>query len=172
MAKKKVDDRTIRTEYSFLDSESRSSREVRLAQEERRKRRKQEAAKNAEVSARRRAAARRRRIVAALLVLVFVFVIVAVGQSFVKLIELEREKNETEEKLAQLQHQKGSLEEELQLVNTDEYVEQQARSDLKMVKPGEILYLMTGEGASEYLEHAPEESTEEAPSETGKPSND
>ena len=172
MAKRKVDDKTIRTEYSFLDAESRSSREIRLAQEERRKRRKVESEKSAASKARRKAAARRRRIVVAALALIGVFVIVTVGRSVAGLIELEREKAETERRLSQLQRQQGSLEEELLQVNTDEYVEQQARSELKMVKPGEILYLMTGEGASEYLTHSDEEPEEEAPVETGKPSND
>ena len=108
----------------------------------------------------------------ALLVLIGVFVVLTVGRSVVTLIELESEKAETQRKLAQLERQQGSLEEELLQVNTDEYVEQQARSELKMVKPGEILYLMTGEGASEYLT-TDEENTEEAvPAETGKPTND
>ena len=172
MAKRKVEDKTIRTEYSFLDSESMSSREIRLAQEERRKRRKVESEKSAASKARRKAVARRRRIVMALLVLIGVFVVLTVGRSVVTLIELESEKAETQHKLAQLERQQGSLEEELLQVNTDEYVEQQARSELKMVKPGEILYLMTGEGASEYLT-TDEENTEEAvPAETGKPTND
>ncbi len=172
MAKRKVDDKTIRTEYSFLDRESVSSRDIRIAQEERRKRRKVEAEKNEAQKARRRAAARRRRIVVAVFVLVGIFVVVTVGRSLVNLIELEREKAATEEKLAQLEYQQGNLEEELQQVNTDEYVEQQARSELKMVKPGEILYLMSGEDASDYVKEDEDGEGEETPAESGKPTND
>lgn len=173
MAKKKLDDKTIRTEYSFLDRESMSARDIRIAQEKRRKRRRLENEKNAAARARRRAAARRRRMVVAVFVLVGIFVVATVGKSVVSLIELEREKAETEKKLSQLQYRLGTLEEELQQVNTDEYVEQQARSELKMVKPGEILYLITGDHASEQPEDGgdgPE--TEEAPSESGKPADD
>ena len=171
MAKKKAPEKTIQADLRFLDDESLSSRDIRLAQEERKKRRQAETEKNEASKARRKAAARKRRIVIGVLVLVGVAIILTVGRSFVQLLELEKEKHETEERLAQLQRQQGSLQEELQQVNTDEYVEQQARSELKMVKPGEILYLMTGEGASEYMKEKGGE-PEEPPVETGKPQND
>ncbi len=170
MAKKKAPEKTIRTEYHILDSESRSSKEIRRAQEERRKRRVVESQKNAETKERRRKARRRRRLAVGVFVIVGLMVIYSVGSSVVNMVELQKERAETEARLAQLQRQKGTLEEELKQVNTDEYVEQQARSELKMVKPGEILYLLTGEGASEYMEH--EEVPEEAPAESGKPDND
>ena len=172
MSKKKVTDKTIRREYSFLDSESLTSRDVRLAQEERRKRRKADQERSAASKARRRAMARRRRIVMGVAVLFGIFILLAVGRSIVNLVELQQEKSDTQARLAQLERQRGALEEELEQVNTDEYVEQQARSELKMVRPGEVLYLMTGE--SEYLapdeEYAPEE--EAAPADTGKPSDE
>jgi cell division protein FtsB len=156
MAKKKAPEKTIRTEYHILDSESRSSKEIRRAQEERRKRRVVESQKNAETKERRRKARRRRRLAVGVFVIVGLMVIYSVGSSVVNMVELQKERAETEARLAQLQRQKGTLEEELKQVNTDEYVEQQARSELKMVKPGEILYLLTGEGASEYMEHEEE----------------
>jgi len=170
-SEKKAPEKTVRYKFSDLDRESVSSRDIRIAQEERRKRRLAENEKSAASKARHRAARRRRRIVIAVFLLVGLAVFASVGRSIVNLVELQAEKSETEAKLAQLQRQKGSLEEELQLVNTDEYVEQQARSELKMVKPGEILFLMTGEGTTEYTEKEPEETTEE-PAESGKPTND
>ena len=41
-----------------------------------------------------------------------------------------------------LKEEKSSLEEELKHVNEPEYVEQQAREQLKMVKPGEVMYIL------------------------------
>jgi cell division protein DivIC len=40
-----------------------------------------------------------------------------------------------------LKNDKAKLQNELKLINTSEYLEQQARLQLKMIKPGELLYV-------------------------------
>lgn len=41
-----------------------------------------------------------------------------------------------------LKKERESLKEELKHVNEPEYIEQQAREQLKMVKPGEVMYIL------------------------------
>ena len=44
-----------------------------------------------------------------------------------------------------LKEKKKDLEKELKLVNEPEYIEEQARKQLKLVKPGEIIYIIDGD---------------------------
>lgn len=55
---------------------------------------------------------------------------------------LKVEQKAVEKKYAQLQEQKAELEQDLKYINTPEYIERTARDMLKMVMPGEILYIM------------------------------
>ena len=48
-----------------------------------------------------------------------------------------------EQKLEELEESINRLNEELQRVTSDEYIEQQAREQLKMIYPGETLYVVT-----------------------------
>lgn len=50
-----------------------------------------------------------------------------------------------------LKEEKKSLEEELRHVNEPEYVEQQARDQLKMIKPGEVMYILPEEHKAQDL---------------------
>jgi len=55
---------------------------------------------------------------------------------------LIEEKAAVEKQLDSLKYKTESLREELSMVESDEYVEQQARSELRMVYPGEMIYVL------------------------------
>ena len=59
--------------------------------------------------------------------------------------ELQLRKEEAEARLEELNKTKAQLTEELREVKSDEYVEQQARSELRMIFPGEVLYVLQDE---------------------------
>lgn len=91
--------------------------------------------------ARQRKARSRRR---AVLVLVL-FVALAAGftvRAVQKMISLSQERSQVQAQLEQLEKHRSELENELLQVNSDEYVEQQARSQLHMIRPGEVLYIV------------------------------
>lgn len=75
-------------------------------------------------------------------VILLVFVVVKGVFSFV---ELKAQQKEVEEKYASLVEEKEELENTLEYINTPEYIEKAARDMLKMVMPGEILYVLKDE---------------------------
>ena len=46
------------------------------------------------------------------------------------------------EEVAMLENQKRQIEEEIEFKKTDEYVEEKARNDLNLIKPGERVYVV------------------------------
>ncbi len=85
---------------------------------------------------------RRRRVI----YLVIIGIIVAIiGISALNIIALINERNQLQEQQLQLQKEKDKLENQLKNSNTDEFVEQQARSQLRLIKPGETLYVLPEE---------------------------
>ena len=61
------------------------------------------------------------------------------------IINLKIIEAKTLEEQKSLLEEKERLEAELSQVNSPEYIEQQARTELKMIKPGEILYILPTE---------------------------
>jgi cell division protein FtsB len=57
-------------------------------------------------------------------------------------ISLKMEERELLQQQRELEARKAELEEELTQVDETDYIEQQAREQLHMIKPGEILYLL------------------------------
>ena len=64
------------------------------------------------------------------------------GVSLYNVAKLHNEYKEIMEENKALEKEKVQLTEELNNVNDPEYIEQQARKQLKMVKPGEIMYIL------------------------------
>ena len=58
------------------------------------------------------------------------------------IISLKMEQSKLEAKQQKLEEKKKELKEEKKAVNDPEYIEEQARQQLKMIKPGEILYML------------------------------
>lgn len=59
-----------------------------------------------------------------------------------RVISVEIYQNQIEAEREALLSEKTKLEEELKNVNNPDYIEQQARTQLKMIYPGEILYIL------------------------------
>lgn len=81
----------------------------------------------------------RRRIVYGL---IFIVIGAIIGVSAYNVITLKMEEAEARARLDVLMEEKQALEEELALVDSAEYIEQQAREQLRMIMPGEILYVL------------------------------
>lgn len=76
---------------------------------------------------------------------IILIVITSVGVSAIKMIKLINERNsllETNQKLIEM---KEDLTSEMDQVDSAEYMEQQARKELKMIKSGEILFIVSDE---------------------------
>ncbi len=82
-----------------------------------------------------------------IVVTVIVVVLIAVvGVSIKNIFDLRAEQGELRAKNKQLASEKASLKEELKNVNDYDYIEEQARIQLKLIRPGEILYVLDDEG--------------------------
>ena len=74
---------------------------------------------------------------------VFIVVLILVFAFSIKnIVGLHREHNRLEKEETGLSQQKAKLERELKHINDDNYIEEQARMKLKLVKPGEIIYVI------------------------------
>ncbi len=118
-----------------ISTRQRERRERREAQI---RRKEQQEKRSAEAAAR----ARRRSRLFFAAVIVVVIAAVFVGRTIIDLLRLQREKQEAEVRLEELQIKIELLESELEKVTSDEYIEQQARTHLKMIRPGETLYIV------------------------------
>ena len=80
-----------------------------------------------------------------LLIAVLVLIVLAAlfGRNTYQIVQLSKEKKAQEQKLEELEESINRLNEELNRVTSDEYIEQQAREQLKMIYPGETLYVVT-----------------------------
>lgn len=115
-----------------------------LVREERRKKRREQLEKKAPVEkdalSRRRLAKRRRYAIITTAVVLFVAAVVA--SSGLKLWRLSREKQATQNELRMLTEKEAALQNELTQLGSDEYIEREARAELHMIFPGEVLYVI------------------------------
>ena len=63
--------------------------------------------------------------------------------------QVESEQERVEAEKAALLAEKAKLEEELRHVTDPTYIEQQARTELRMIRPGELLYVLPEKGSNE-----------------------
>ena len=82
-------------------------------------------------------------------VAVMAVLIVFCGYSVKNIIDLHAEQNELRAKNAELTQKKEDLIAELKNVNDLGYIEEQARKQLKMIRPGEVLYVIDDDGSKE-----------------------
>lgn len=84
--------------------------------------------------------------------IIFIIALVALLVTIIvvtkNIISLRIEKGNLEAQEQELQNKKEELTAELQGVNDMDYIEEQARKLLKMIKPGEVLYILNGEDPS------------------------
>ena len=70
---------------------------------------------------------------------------VIVGMSVKNVLELSIEQHQLKKENASLKEKKAALEREFENINDKDYIEEQARKQLNMVKPGEIVYIIDEE---------------------------
>ena len=152
--------------YDLLERESQSEEQKERREVRRKKLEDRTKVKDDPVRA-RRAKSRRKTVLALILVLAVTaaFTVRAVQ----KMVSLTQERARVQAQLDELEKRRSELENELLMVNSDEYVEQQARSQLHMIKPGEVLYIVPS--STEYTTSEPSEEGEEGgqPADEAKP---
>ena len=87
---------------------------------------------------------------------VILCIIAAIGASIWNIIALKADYNEAKAVNQQLTEEKNALKEQLENSDKDKFIEDEARLQLRMVKPGETVYIV------------PEQPTENKPSEQNK----
>lgn len=83
------------------------------------------------------------------LTVIVVVLIAVVSVSVKNIFDLRAEQAALRVKYKQLVLEKDSLRQELKNVNDYDYIEEQARIQLRLIKPGEILYVLDNEGIDE-----------------------
>lgn len=76
------------------------------------------------------------------LTVIVVLMIAVLGMSVKNIFDLRAEQKALKDQNESLAVEKESLKDELKNVNDKEYIEEQARIQLKLIKPGEILYIL------------------------------
>ena len=74
---------------------------------------------------------------------IIVLLIASVGVSVVNIVKLTLQRNELQAKNADLIKLKEDLTAETEYINSAEYMEQQARKELKMIKENELLFIIS-----------------------------
>lgn len=83
-----------------------------------------------------------KRFVASVIILIL---IASVGMSVINIVQLTIQKKELQAKNAELIKLKEDLTSEMDFINSAEYIEQQARKDLRMIKENELLFIVDDE---------------------------
>lgn len=89
--------------------------------------------------ARVKAGRRKKTIVYAVIILC---IIAAIGTSIMQIVKLKAEYKEAEQTNQQLQQQKEELEQQVEDSGDKKFIEEEAREQLRMVKPGETVYIV------------------------------
>ena len=76
-------------------------------------------------------------------------VLLLAGFSAFRILELKLEERTLLAQQEELEHQKEKLTEQLAHVNDPEFIEQEARKQLKLIMPGETLYILQDEGETD-----------------------
>jgi cell division protein FtsL len=84
--------------------------------------------------------------IAIFIVVVVLFVVVTM--SIKNVFDLTLEQHELKKENEDLKEQKAALEREFENINDKNYIEEQAREQLNMVKPGEIVYIVEEDDGS------------------------
>lgn len=83
-----------------------------------------------------------KRFVASVIIVIF---IAFIGVSAINIMKLTIQKNELQAKNAELLKLKEDLTSEMDFINSTEYIEQQARKELRMIKENELLFIVSDE---------------------------
>ena len=125
-----------------MDEARRERREKRaqaIAEARAREAERERLAKQKEESTRKKARKTKRKLIYFVIIGIFVLI---VGLSMLNIVSLYHERAQLEKQQALLTETRDKLKHELENVNNPDYIEQQARTLLRLVKPGEVLYIL------------------------------
>jgi cell division protein DivIC len=74
---------------------------------------------------------------------VFIVIAILIVTTAINIISLKMEQAKARDELQALNEIKARLQEEISHIDNEEYIEQQARQQLKMIFPGETLYILS-----------------------------
>ena len=107
---------------------------------------------------------RRRAIMLAVFLVVFALLATMCGKDIVR---LKSENIALKKQQAELEKQRDALKEELKNVNDPQYIREQARKQLRLLNPGEILFTFEDEDEPEETEDAEPSENKEQTEESG-----
>ncbi len=139
MAKKRRSSQFKDTSQVIDIEEARRKRQEKRQKQQQRERRLENAVPKRATRASVKAGRRKKHITYAVIILA---IIAAIGMSAVNIISLKAEYREVEQQNQQLQQQKEDLEQQIKNSGKDKYIEQEAREQLRMVKPGETVFIV------------------------------
>ena len=139
MAKKRRSSQFKDTSQVIDIEEARKRRQEK--REKQQKRMRQQTETPAEKKARARVKAGRRRKIMIYAVII-ICIIAAVSTSIIQIVKLKAEYKEAEQINRQLQQQKEDLEQQVKDSDEKKFIEEEAREQLRMVKPGETVYIV------------------------------
>ncbi len=139
MAKKRRSSQFKDTSQVIDIEEARRKRQEKRKKQQQRSRQQEELVQRAATRSRVKAGRRKKNITYAVIILC---IIAAIGVSLLNIVSLKSEYNEAKAVNEQLTEQKEELEEQLKDTTEDEYIEKEAREQLRMVKPGETVYIV------------------------------
>lgn len=90
---------------------------------------------------RRKALSTPKKLLLILLVLLLIVFAVSIGS----IVQLKQQESAAEQEVAELKVQKAELQKKVSDLDSDEYIERQARNWLKMAKQGDMVYVMEGD---------------------------
>ena len=140
MAKKRRSSQFKDTSQVIDIEEARRKRQEKRQKQQSRSRLQEETAqRRAAEKSRVRAGRKKKHITYAVIILA---IIAAIGLSAINIISLKAEYKEAMEVKNQLTEQKEAMEEQLKESSKDKYIENEARQQLRMVKPGETVFIV------------------------------
>ena len=77
--------------------------------------------------------------------MVFIILILIMMCSMNNIIRLKQQEHEAQQEVTSLRAQKSDLEERVREIDSNDYIEQQARNWLKMAKRGDKVYILNGD---------------------------
>ncbi len=132
--------REFKRNNQVIDFEqARQERQEKRAERVRKEETQRKLEEERKLSSRKRRKRRNRVLVYLAAFLLIVGILVA---SAWNIISLQLEKSKLEDQNAQLSSQRDDLQEELESIEDPKYIEQQAREQLSLIKPGETLYIL------------------------------
>lgn len=140
-------EKVSRKEQQVIDlEEARKNRRIKRKEEALKKEQRKKKFKKKPVVSQRKASKKARR--RFLCLIIFVVILAVAGIYVYNLSLLKTAEKDAAAHKASLEKEKTRLQQELTQVNSPEYVEQQARKQLRMIKPGELLFVTDDDGTT------------------------